>query len=593
LANLSDLQDLGLGGNQLSGAIPSSLGNLSKLLQLDLSQDQLSGEIPSSLGNLSNLQYLELYENQLSGEIPSSLGDLSNLQYLELYDNQLSGAIPSSLGNLSNLQYLELYENQLSGEIPSSLGNLSKLLELRLSDNQLNGAIPSSLGNLSNLQYLRLDSNQLSGAIPSSLGNLSNLQDLDLDGNQLSGAIPSSLGDLSNLLELDLGGNQLSGAIPSSLGNLSKLLDFGLGGNQLSGAIPSSLGNLSKLQELVLRDNQLDISEVSGSLQVIQALRARGTYVDYLPQLSPPTLVLHGLADAQTVSNIIGDIDSPLVPVTDPNALISQPVIQAGLVADGVTPLILEFQFDGTSTTSTDFTVTLDQFQTKLFVLTDGEWQQGNTITVPSGGSTFAYLAAIDPTDLGSSPEQVVNLTFGLNSQSLDGGSFKVRKPPIFLVHGYYSDANTWSQGFLDELKNVVQSDSTAGVPSGDSSDFIRKINYGVISSSVGGPPFAPQQASYPNTYGALLPLAAVLDSALSADEVLLKKDWAFTRYDVIAHSQGGVLARMLCAQNSPTGGQSFASVNNFNRGRFRRIVTIGSPQNGSRLVHYLLQEVL
>ena len=64
---------LHLGGNQLSGEIPSELGNLANLIELGLSQNQLSGEIPRQLGNLANLGNLELHENQLSGCVPQRL----------------------------------------------------------------------------------------------------------------------------------------------------------------------------------------------------------------------------------------------------------------------------------------------------------------------------------------------------------------------------------------------------------------------------------------------------------------------------------------------------------------------------------------
>ena len=97
-------------------------------------------------GDLSNLRELSLWSNALSGAIPSSLGNLSNLEWLSLDRNALSGAIPSSLGNLSNLRTLWIGRNALSGAIPSSLGNLSNLVWLWLADNALSGAIPSSLG---------------------------------------------------------------------------------------------------------------------------------------------------------------------------------------------------------------------------------------------------------------------------------------------------------------------------------------------------------------------------------------------------------------------------------------------------------------
>ena len=230
-----------LGGNQLSGSIPSSLGSLTNLEGLRFGGNQLSGSIPPSLGSLTNLVRLELNANRLSGSIPPSLGSLTNLEHLALFINQLSGSIPSSLGGLTNLEYLLLRDNQLSGSIPSSLGSLTNLKWLRLRENQLSGSIPSPLGGLTNLEVLDLGENQLSSSIPSSLGNLTNLRELYVFDNQLGGSIPPSLGSLTNLRQLFLNDNQLTGSIPSPLGSLTNLEELWLSGNQLTGSIPSAL----------------------------------------------------------------------------------------------------------------------------------------------------------------------------------------------------------------------------------------------------------------------------------------------------------------------------------------------------------------
>ena len=74
---------------------------------------------------MSNLEQLWLNNNQLSGSIPVELGDLSNLTFLGLYSNQLSGSIPAELGNMSNLIYLGLNTNQFNGPLPQSLTNLN------------------------------------------------------------------------------------------------------------------------------------------------------------------------------------------------------------------------------------------------------------------------------------------------------------------------------------------------------------------------------------------------------------------------------------------------------------------------------------
>jgi Leucine-rich repeat (LRR) protein len=109
----------------------------------------LSGEIPSELGNLTSLDGLNLGENQLTGEIPPELGRLTNLSGLDLHENRLSGEIPSELGSLGNLKGLYLHGNRLSGEIPSDsyrrswptllLGNLTSLDGLNLGEPASNG----------------------------------------------------------------------------------------------------------------------------------------------------------------------------------------------------------------------------------------------------------------------------------------------------------------------------------------------------------------------------------------------------------------------------------------------------------------------
>ena len=243
-----------LGGNDLSGTIPSEVGALSSLRVLDLSENNnITGALPPELGNLSNLEHLNLSDQTgqsdraqaLTGRIPIELGNLTNLQTLDLSWHQLSGDIPSALGNLTNLQTLDLASNgNVSGEIPSELGGLTHLRSLRLNHNDLRGGIPAELGRLSDLQQLSLSSNSLDGAIPEELGNLTSLKSLYLGNNDLSGAIPGVLGNLSRLETLDLRDNQLSGDVPSELAKLSALKAYYFHGNPLTGCIPDRFRSL-------------------------------------------------------------------------------------------------------------------------------------------------------------------------------------------------------------------------------------------------------------------------------------------------------------------------------------------------------------
>ena len=189
-------------GITLSGTPP-------RVTKIILYYKRLIGSIPPELGDLTNLEWVDLGMNELSGSIPPELGDLTNLKGLNLVGNELSGSIPLELGDLTNLEWLDLDANELSGSIPPELGDLTSLEGLDLSANELSGSIPPELGDLTNLRGLDLASNELSGSIPPELGNLTNLEWLYLYDNELNGPIPPELGDLTNLEWLDLQGNDL------------------------------------------------------------------------------------------------------------------------------------------------------------------------------------------------------------------------------------------------------------------------------------------------------------------------------------------------------------------------------------------------
>jgi Leucine-rich repeat (LRR) protein len=211
----------------LTGHLPD-LSALTNLREIYLSHNQLTGPIPDWISALTNLQVLVLYDNQMTGPIPD-LSALTNLLALSLGTNQLTGPIPD-LSALTNLQWLVLFDNQLTGPIPD-LSTLTDLLEISLYNNQLTGPIPD-LSALTNLEVLLLFNNQLTGPIPD-LSALTNLQRLVLSGNQLTGLIPD-LSALTNLSLLRLDSNQLSGEIPPSLAQLNNLSELDLGYNQLT-----------------------------------------------------------------------------------------------------------------------------------------------------------------------------------------------------------------------------------------------------------------------------------------------------------------------------------------------------------------------
>ena len=129
----------------LGGVIPAALGDLAQLQDLWLGGNQLTGEIPPELGNLTSLYSLYLDQNRLTGEIPAELGSLSVLEDLFLYNNQLTGSIPPEVAGLEDLRQLWITNNQLTGVLPGELADLEELYNLRLSGNSFEGCVPAGL----------------------------------------------------------------------------------------------------------------------------------------------------------------------------------------------------------------------------------------------------------------------------------------------------------------------------------------------------------------------------------------------------------------------------------------------------------------
>ncbi|KAM7472883.1 hypothetical protein LguiA_011066 [Lonicera macranthoides] len=109
---------LGAPSEGLSGTLSGVIANLTNLRQVLLQNNNITGQIPQGLGNLKNLQTLDFSNNKFFGQVPDSLALLSGLQYLRLNNNSLSGAIPLSLATVPQLAFLDLSYNNLSGPVP-------------------------------------------------------------------------------------------------------------------------------------------------------------------------------------------------------------------------------------------------------------------------------------------------------------------------------------------------------------------------------------------------------------------------------------------------------------------------------------------
>ena len=95
--NKKYIEEINLGGRNLSGTIPSGIGLLTRLLKIDFSHNKLEGTLdPNLFSKMPFLEEISFEENDLGGTFPNSLFELPKLKILNVGNNSFVGTLPET-----------------------------------------------------------------------------------------------------------------------------------------------------------------------------------------------------------------------------------------------------------------------------------------------------------------------------------------------------------------------------------------------------------------------------------------------------------------------------------------------------------------
>ena len=200
ISDLTELTDLRISGNKLTGDLPESLYEMEKLEKLYFQNDNLTGSLSASLAKLTNLTELYVDRNaNMTGSIPPEIGSLKKLMRLNISQTGIGGEIPVELGQCDALLQFMAFKTNLSGNLPD-IWDMPVLQTVMLHTNPgITGPLPSSLSKLKPLESgtapsIQIYSCNLTGSIPASFANLpEKTKQVYVQDNKMTGTIPASV----------------------------------------------------------------------------------------------------------------------------------------------------------------------------------------------------------------------------------------------------------------------------------------------------------------------------------------------------------------------------------------------------------------
>ncbi|KAJ0026393.1 hypothetical protein Pint_08732 [Pistacia integerrima] len=137
-----NLDCLFINNNNFMQKLPDNIGS-THILFLTLANNKFNGPLPRSIfKSLSDLSEVLLLNNQLTGCLPYEIGFLKEATVVDLGNNQLTGPLPFSLACIEKVEQFNFANNLLFGMVPEVVCELGNLVNFSLSNNYFTNVGP-------------------------------------------------------------------------------------------------------------------------------------------------------------------------------------------------------------------------------------------------------------------------------------------------------------------------------------------------------------------------------------------------------------------------------------------------------------------
>jgi pimeloyl-ACP methyl ester carboxylesterase len=223
-----------------------------------------------------------------------------------------------------------------------------------------------------------------------------------------------------------------------------------------------------------------------------------------------------------------------------------------GAAADGVTLLVLGVA----SSTPITFSLSRPSPQYGTLMQLDGSGSAQSITVAPIGSTAFAVYKV--PIDLAEEVPLSVTATNSVGAV-IANRTFDLRHPPVVFIHGLWSSPNAF---------RVWE-------------NLLRMMGYAVAQAD-----YSANAAETFNPFDSSVPISALVSGVEEALGLSRGKGIAASQVDVVAHSMGGLVARAREQDRGPR--IAFKRKENRYRGEFHKLITIGTPHQGSPFADYL-----